>query len=228
MNVAPARGSASPLLPHDEAANLFHEFGHVLEFGLQRAEVVFVQRSWSELDFVEAPALMMEHWVWEPAVLRRFARHHDTGKPPPDELLEQLAASRRLNSGIVHLWLDWPSLLDQALHGPEPVDSGEAYRDAFALTGFPFPEGTYYPASFYHLLTGDAGFYGYLWADVFGDDMFSAFREDGLLSADVGRRYRAAILEPTWGVPGRDRVRNFLGREPSEQAFLERLGIARQ
>jgi hypothetical protein len=27
-------------------------------------------------------------------------------------------------------------------------------------------------------------------------------------------------------VPGRDRVRNFLGREPSEEAFLERLEIA--
>jgi thimet oligopeptidase len=169
----------------------------------------------------------MEHWVWEPEVLRRFARHHDTGRPPPEALLERLTASRRLNSGIVHMWLDWPSVLDQALYGPEPVDSGTAYRDAFALTGFPFPEGTYYPASFYHLLAYDACFYGYLWADVFGDDMFNAFREDGLLSARVGRRFRAAILEPTWGVPGRDRVRNFLGREPSEQAFLERLGIAR-
>ena len=228
MNVAPALGPASPLLPHDEAATLFHEFGHVLEFGLQRAEVFFVQRSWLELDFGEAPALMMEHWVWEPAVLRRFVRRHDTDTPPPEELLERLAASRRLNSGIVHLWLDWPSLLDQALHGPEPVDSGKAYRDAFAVNGFRYPEGTYYPASFYHLLTYDAGFYGYLWADVFGDDMFSAFREDGLISAEVGRRYREAIVEPTWSIPGRDRVRNFLRREPSEQAFLERLGIARQ
>jgi hypothetical protein len=34
------------------------------------------------------------------------------------------------------------------------------------------------------------------------------------------------VLEPTWTVPGRERVRNFLGREPSEEAFFERLGIA--
>jgi hypothetical protein len=26
-------------------------------------------------------------------------------------------------------------------------------------------------------------------------------------------------------VPGRERVRRFLGREPSDEAFLERLGI---
>jgi thimet oligopeptidase len=169
----------------------------------------------------------MEHWAWAPEVLRRFARHHATGAPPPDELLERLAASRQLNSGTVHLWwLGYRAVLDQALHGPEPVDSAEANHDAFALTGFPFPDGTYQPASFKHLLGYDSGYYGYLWAQVFGDDMFSAFRAEGLLSSEVGRRYRAEVLEPTWSVPGRDRVRNFLGRDPSEQAFLERLGIA--
>jgi thimet oligopeptidase len=228
MNIAPPVGSASPLLPHEQAVTLFHEFGHVLEFGLQRAEVCQVQFSWIELDFVEAPSQIMEHWAWAPEVLSRFARHHATGSPPPPELLERLAASRQLNSGTDNLWWYgcW-AVLDQALHGPEPVDSAEAYRDAFAQTGFPFPDGTYAPASIIHLLVYDAGYYGYLWAQVFGDDMFSAFRAEGLLSSEVGRRYRAEVLEPTWSLPGRDRVRNFLGREPSEQAFLERLGIAR-
>ena len=227
LNVAPPVGSASPLLSHEEARVVFHEFGHVLEFGLQRMEVCDVQRSWSEWDFVEAPSQIMEHWAWAPEVLRRFARHHTTGAPPPDELLERLAASRRLNSAPYHLgWRGYAAVRDQLLHGPEPVGSGDAYRDAFTLTGFPFPAGTYMPASFIHLVDYDAGYYGYLWAQVFGDDMFSAFRSEGLLSSEVGHRYRAEVLEPTWTVPGRDRVRNFLGREPSEQAFLERLGIA--
>jgi Zn-dependent oligopeptidase len=55
--------------------------------------------------------------------------------------------------------------------------------------------------------------------------MFSAFRSGGLLSPEVGRRYRQEVLEPGWTVPGRERVRRFLGREPSDEAFLERLGI---
>jgi thimet oligopeptidase len=227
MNIAPQVGSAGPQLTHGDAWTLFHEFGHALELGLQRAEVVNVQWSWAELDFVEAPSQIMEHWAWAPEILRRFARHHATGEPPPDELLERLAASRRLNSGTVHLWwLGYRSVLDQALHGPDPVDSSEADREAFALTGFRFPDGAYQPASFMHLLSYDAGYYSYLWAQVFGDDMFSEFRSKGVLSAEVGRRYRAEVLEPTWTVPGRDRVRNFLGREPSEQAFLDRLGVA--
>jgi Zn-dependent oligopeptidase len=227
-NLAPAaHRDAQPLLQHDDVATLFHEFGHVLEFGLQRAEVFLASRSWVELDFVEAPSQIMEHWVWAPEVLRQFARHHETGQPPPEAMLERLAESRRLNIGSSTLWYAYRTVLDQALHGPDPVDPGEAYRKAFALTGFPFPEGTFQPSSFIHILLGyDAGYYSYPWAQVFGDDMFSAFRSEGLLSGAVGRRYRAQVLEPTWTVPGRDRVRNFLGREPSEEAFLERLEIA--
>jgi Zn-dependent oligopeptidase len=87
MNVAPPVGSAAPLLPHEEAVTLFLEFGLVLEFGLQRAEVFNAQGSWAELDFIEAPSQIMENWAWAPEVLRRFARHHATGAPPPDELL---------------------------------------------------------------------------------------------------------------------------------------------
>jgi thimet oligopeptidase len=227
-NFAPGVGEAPPLLQHNDVLTLFHEFGHVLEFGLQRAEAFFASPSWIELDFVEAPSQIMEHWAWVPEVLRRFVRHYETGAPPPDALLERLAESRRLNIGTITLFVyGYRTVLDQALHGPEPVEPGEAYRDAFALTGFPFPEGTFQPSSFHHILMGyDAGYYSYLWAQVFGDDMFSAFRSEGLLSGAVGRRYRAQVLEPTWTVPGRDRVRNFLGREPSEEAFLERLGIA--
>jgi Zn-dependent oligopeptidase len=227
-NFAPSVGDARPLLQHADVATLFHEFGHVLEFGLQRADVFFASLSWLEVDFVEAPSQIMEHWVWAPEVLRQFARHHETGQPPPEALLERLAESRRLNVATRTLWwYGYRTVLDQALHGPEPVDPGEAYRKAFALTGFPFPEGTFQPSSFIHILDNyDAGYYSYLWAQVFGDDMFSAFRSEGLLSGAVGRRYRKHVLEPTWTVPGRDRVRNFLGREPSEEAFLERLGIA--
>jgi Zn-dependent oligopeptidase len=161
-------------------------------------------------------------------VIQRLGRHHVTGVPPPDDLVAGLAEARQLNIGTFTLYaFIFRALLDQYLHGPEPVDPMDAYRRAYSVTGFPFMEGTFQPGTFDHI-TGiyDAGFYSYIWAQVFGDDMFSAFRDGGLLSPDVGARYRREVLEPSWGVSGRRRVENFLGRPPSDQAFLERLGIA--
>jgi thimet oligopeptidase len=226
-SIPPVDGPA--LLAHEDVVGLFHEFGHVLEFGLNRSEGSPANSSWIELDFVEAPSQIMEHWAWSADVLRRFARHYRTGEPLPDDLLDKLAAARRLNVGTSTLYFFmYRTLVDQNLHGPDPISAEEAYRRAFAITGFPFLEGTYQPATFDHVLEYyDAGFYSYLWAQVFGDDMFSAFAEAGLLSAEVGRRYRREILEPGWAVPGRQRVENFLGRPASDRAFLERLGIAK-
>ena len=228
LNFAGSPGDGPALIPHDDVAGLFHEFGHVLEFGLKRSEGTPVREGWLEFDFVEAPSQIMENWAWSPVVLRRFARHHATGAPPPDELLDNLPVVRSLNVGTETLWLFiFRSLVDQYLHGPEPLDVIEAYRRGFAATGFPFMEGTNQPASFTHIQSSyDAGVYSYIWSRVFGDDMFSAFEGDNLLSPEVGRRYRRAVLEPSWAVPGRQRVENFLGRPPSDRAFLERLGIA--
>ena len=229
LNCQAPGADGEALLLFDDVGSLFHEFGHTLEFGLVRAEGAPATPEWIELDFVEAPSQIMEHWAWSPEVLRRIGRHHRTGERPPDELLERLPEVRLLNSGTHTLWFFMMrTLVDQYLHGPEPVDAEEAYRRAFAVTGFPFMEGTFQPSSFDHIVASiyDAGFYSYLWAQVFGDDMFSAFREGGLLSGEVGRRYRRDVLEPSWSVPGRERVERFLGRPPSDRAFLERLGIA--
>jgi len=228
LNFAAPTGTGPTLLRHDDVVGLIHEFGHVLEFGLARNDGAMIGESWIELDFVEAPSQIMEHWAWSPTVIQRLGRHHRTGAPPPDDLVAGLREARQLNIGTHTLFFFiFRALLDQYLHGPEPVDAMDAYRRAFAVTGFPFMEGTFQPASFDHI-TGnyDAGFYSYIWAQVFGDDMFSAFRDGGLLSAEVGARYRREVLEPSWGVPGRQRVENFLGRPPSDRAFLERLGIA--
>jgi thimet oligopeptidase len=226
-NFARGEEQARTLLEHDDVATIFHEVGHILEFGLSRAELVPAVDDWVEIDFVEAPSQIMENWAWEPEVLLRFARHHATGTPPPAAMLEQLKGSQLLNAGTNALWMFvFRSLLDQFIHGPEPVDTADAYRKAFSATGWPFPEGTYQPSSFVHAAGFyDAGFYSYLWARVFGDDMFSTFVEEGVLSPVPGRRYRAHVLEPSWSVPGRERVRNFVEREPSDAAFLKRLGI---
>jgi thimet oligopeptidase len=84
---------------------------------------------------------------------------------------------------------------------------------------------THFQSGFGHLFGYDAAYYGYLWSKVYGDDMYTAFKEAGPLSPEVGARYRQEIYEKGGTLDGMDLVRNFLGREPNNRAFLEDLGL---
>lgn len=215
------------LLMHTEVETLFHEFGHILHQTLTTADLVRFSGTSTETDFVEAPSQIMEHWVWKPDVLRRFARHHETGEPIPDDLVERLTDAKRLNIALSTLRQMTFGSFDLELHGPgDGKQLDQILRRATEVSLFPFHEGTFFPASFGHLMAGyDAGYYGYLWSEVFGDDMFSRFETEGYTSPEVGRSYRREILETGGTRDGMDSLRAFLGREPDNRAFLANLGI---
>jgi thimet oligopeptidase len=219
--------NAPSLLKHDEALTLFHEFGHILHFCLTTVDLVRFAGFDTEWDFVEAPSQIMENWMWEPEVLQRFARHYKTNESIPADLVERLVAARDLNVGLLTMRQIFLGQFDLNLHGtPGPVDVDRAYRNAYELTGFPFYEGTHFGASFGHLMGGyDAGYYGYLWSKVYGDDMYSVFAGEGALSKEVGRRYRDEVLARGHSRDAIDHLRAFLGREPSTEAFLKDLGL---
>jgi Zn-dependent oligopeptidase len=215
------------LLKHSEAVTLFHEFGHVLHYCLTEVAHPRFAGFETEWDFVEAPSQIMENWMWEPEVLARFARHHETGEPIPADLVGQLVAARDQNIGLKMLRQVFFGKFDLALHAATgPVDVDAAYRQAFAYTLLPFPESTRFAASFGHIMGGyDAGYYGYLWAKVFGDDMFSAFAAGGVLNPTIGKRYREEILAAGASRDANEHLEAFLGRSPSAAAFMARLGL---
>jgi len=223
-------GPDSPsLLKHDEALTLFHEFGHVLHFCLTEVDHPRFAGYDTEWDFVEAPSQIMENWMWEPEVLGRMARHYETGERIPDDLVKRMVDARDQNEGLTTLRQVYLGKFDLALHaGTEDVDIDQTNREAFAYSLLPFHEGTHFAASFGHLMGGyDAGYYGYQWARVYGDDMFSVFAKEGVLSPEVGRRYRDEVLARGYSRDAIDHLRAFLGREPSSDAYLEHLGLLR-
>jgi thimet oligopeptidase len=118
--------------------------------------------------------------------------------------------------------------IDLALHAEtETPDLDEALRRSYAVTGMPYPEGTFLLSGFAHLMGGyDAGYYGYLWAEVIGDDMFGRFAREGVVSPEVGAEYRRCILEPGGTRDADELVRTFLGREPNTDEYLRLRGIA--
>ncbi len=215
------------LLRHDEVSTFFHEFGHILHMSLTTAALARFSGAETEWDFVEAPSQIMEHWTWHPDVLRTFAKHHETGEEIPSDLVEQMVAARNLNKAMWTLRQIYLGKIDFGLHHTTRTpDVIEVEREAHALTRLPRPEGTCYAAGFGHLMGGyDAGYYGYLWSKVYGDDMFSVFEEHGVTSPDIGARYRREVLEPGGSRDAGDLVRGFLERDPSNAAFLRHIGL---
>lgn len=64
-----------------------------------------------------------------------------------------------------------------------------------------------------------------MWAKVYAEDMFSLFREKGSFNTHLGERLKNEVLEKGASREESSIVRDFLGREPSYDAFLESMGI---
>src|SRR5437879_13286983 len=100
VNVAnytrPAPG-APALLSFDDVLTMFHGFGHALH-GL-RSDVEYPTLTGTNVprDFVEFPSQFNEHWALEPAVFARYAKHHETGAPMPQPLVDKIKRSRKFN-----------------------------------------------------------------------------------------------------------------------------------
>src|SRR5499426_1496594 len=99
MNFSKARAGEPTLLSFDDAKTLFHEFGHGLHGLLSNVTYERLAGTNVLRDFVELPSQLFEHWLSQPDVLRRHARHYHSGEPIPDALVQRLQAARTFNQG---------------------------------------------------------------------------------------------------------------------------------
>jgi thimet oligopeptidase len=227
-NFTPPSGDKPSLLTHDEVETLFHEFGHIMHQTLTRAPYASLSGTAVAQDFVEAPSQMLENWVWSPEVLNIISGHYKTGEKLPQEMLEKMLAARNFGQGLAYTKQLLYALFDMTIHTQtEAVDVTKTYDDLYReIMGQEPLAGGHFAASFGHMMGGyDAGYYGYLWSEVYAQDMFSQFPENDLMNQKVGARYRSVILERGGMQEAIDLLREFLGREPNAEAFFKKLGI---
>ena len=162
------------LLYHSHVKTFFHEFGHVMHGIAVMNNITYLNdMSRVEGDFVEAPSQMLENWVWQEESLRLMSSHYKTKEPIPTEVLAKLVASQKSFAGAKALRQLFFATYDQMLHTRAKADSAAIakvlYKELFGIDRI---DGGNIGAILRQLVGYDAGYYGYLWSEVFSYDMF--------------------------------------------------------
>lgn len=221
------------LLTHSDVVTLFHEFGHLMHDLLTKAPYSEQSGTSTVRDFVEVPSQILENWAWEYEALKLFAKHYKTGGILPESLHKKMVKAKNVGSGLQTQQQIFYGMLDMTFHDQyDPENNKETSTDVVKrlqneITYFDYMEDTYFQAGFGHLVGYAAGYYGYLWAKVYAEDMFGLFREKGVLNTDLGIDFRRKVLERGSSVEEKDIVLEFLGREAEYDAFLESIGLDR-
>ena len=226
----PAPGQPA-LLSADDVRTIFHEFGHALHgmfSNIRYPTLGNVPR-----DFVECPSQFNEHWALEPVVFSNFAKHYQSGKPMPQELVDKIKKSQTFNQGYATTEYLASALLDMAWHelpADAPLQEVNAFERA-ALERFHVDLAQvpprYHTTYFSHIWGGAyaAGYYAYLWSAVLDNDAFAWFKENGGMTRANGQKFREMVLSR----PGTQDIaviyRAFRGRDPIVEPLLENRGL---
>jgi len=233
-NFAKGAPGEPTLLSFDDARTLFHEFGHGLHGLLSRVTYHRLAGTQVLRDFVELPSQLFEHWLSQPDVLARHARHWQTGEPIPAALIERLQAAQRWGQGYETVSYVGSALVDLELHGLTDLaglaDISGFERQALARLGMPEAVGVRHRlVHFQHLFAGSAyasGYYVYLWAEVLDADAFDAFVEAGdAFDAEVAARLHRHIYSVGDTVAPQAAYTAFRGRLPALAPLLAKRGL---
>ena len=227
----PAAGQPT-LMTFDEVTTMFHEFGHALH-GLF-SNVKYPQFAGTSVprDFVEYPSQVNEMWATWPSILANYAKHHETGEPIPQALLDKVLATEQFGQGHATTEYLAAAMLDQSWHqlsaNEVPSDTLAFEAQALKAAGLdyaPVPP-RYRSAYFSHIMGGySAGYYAYLWSEVLDAESVEWFKENGGLKRENGDHFRKTLLSRGGSVDAMQLFRDFRGRDPQVGPLLKRRGL---
>ena len=230
-NFSKPSGNQPALLSPDETETMFHEFGHALHNLFK--DVHYYGVSGVPRDFVELPSQVMEHWVFEPEVLKMYAHHYETGEVIPSELVEKLEKSGKYGQGFATAEYVEAAILDMDYHVLKemPADFETAAFETASLKRLnalrqipPRYRSTY----FNHTMGGGytAGYYSYMWAEVLDADAYQAFVETGnIFDKATADKFRKYVLTPGGIDDAMVMYTNFRGKEPGVDPLLKNRGL---
>ena len=225
-------GNLSENMNIDEVQTVFHEFGHALHGLLSKCTYPSVSGTNVTRDYVEMFSQFNENWAFQPDLLAVYAKNSD-GEVIPVELVEKINNSLKFNQGFMTTELCAAAILDMKWHELESVDgidvAGFEKEVCEEMGLIPEIAPRYRTSYFNHIFASgyEAGYYGYLWAEVLDKDAFSAFLNspNGTWDLGLARKFREIFLERGGSEEPMELYKEFMGREPDSRAMLLGRGL---
>lgn len=243
-NFNPPTDGKPSLLTLEQVETLFHEFGHGLHGLLSNCNYKGLSGTSVPRDYVELPSQVMEHWAFEPEVLKSYAKHYETGEVIPDELIQKIQNTSNFSQGFMTTELVAAAILDMKWHtmqttpafNPRKQESiktinvREFENNAMNEIGLissiiPRYKSTY----FSHIFDGgySSGYYSYLWSEVLDADAFQAFKEKGIFDQETAKSFRDNVLSKGNTDDPMTRYKQFRGAEPNPIYLLKNRGFVK-
>jgi peptidyl-dipeptidase Dcp len=229
----PAEGQPA-LLSLDDVKTMFHEFGHALYSMFSVQYYPSLNGDNVPRDVIEFPSQFNEHWAYEPTVFANYAKHHVTGAPMPQALVDKIKKSRTYGMGYATTEAVEAALLDLEWHSLPASAPKQADIDAFETTALK-KDGVemnevpprYRTPYFLHIWANgyEANYYAYMWGEILDDDAYEWFVENGGMTRTNGEKFRDKMYAPGFTNDPMVTYRGFRGRDPSAEAIKRERGL---
>ena len=213
------------LMQYSDVVTYFHEFGHLMH------AILGGQTEWAGLsgfategDFIEVPSQMLEEFFRDEKLLQSFAKHYQTGEVLSSATIKKMKLAGAFGrADWVRSQLYYTALsLDLHDRDAAGLDLDATTKQLYqSLQPWTWLEGNRMYASFGHLTGYSSNYYTYAFDKVIALDFFAQFDPADLLGCDAGAKYRKTVLEQGGSKPGREMVRDFLGRDEEFAAFSQ-------
>ena len=231
-NPKPAEGKPA-LITFDNVTTMFHEMGHAVHGLFSDVTYPSVAGTATPRDFVEFPSTFEEDWAIQPSILKNYARHHESGKPIPAELLKKVIQASKFNQGFdtleylaaAILDLEWHTLsADEIPNDIEAFEAATLKKYGIDIEAVP-PR--YRTAYFAHIWGGGyaASYYAYIWSEVLAADAFAHMLSSGGATRENGDRFRREVLSRGSSRDPMDSYTIWRGMKPNIDALLIRRGL---
>ncbi len=216
------------LLKYNEVNTFFHEFGHALHSILGATHLASQAGTNVKSDFVELPSQMLENWLEDKNILKNLSCHYKTGKHLPDELLDKKLELLKFGIGMQTIAQILYAMVSLEYFGEQQPQDTSAVWKKYSERLMPYSvydNDSHTECSFGHLVGYGAKYYGYMWSDVLGQDIFAEIKKYGLLNPVIGQKYKDCIIGKGGSKDPNELLVDFLGREPNSNAFFKKMGL---